>query len=408
MTSYNSDLDSILNLRKKYPQITNDVSYLDNAATALTPFEVNSSNLNFYNQYKANIHRGEYPWSIKATDAYEESRWVVHDFIGAHNPFEIVFTNNCTTALNLVVKILTDNYLHEGDKILLTEMDHHSLIVPWHIAKKAKNLTLEFVNLKEDGSLDEQDFKKKVKDCKVVNLTQTSNVLGCNIPLKKLTTIAKKAGALTVVDGCQGIPHIPINVKDYPIDFYCFSGHKLGSLFGVGVLYINCALETLFKINQPPIGGGGAIEDVSKEDVVYSELPFLLEVGTPSIDAVISLSQTIKFLNEVSFEMIRNRDKDLLDALKDRLSSIKSIEFLGSLDIRDIPIVSFRLKNISVIDTCKELAERGVYVRGGCHCAGLIWKAFGFKEGSVRASAYFYNTIKDIDNLYNAIQEIVL
>ncbi|MEM2990313.1 MAG: SufS family cysteine desulfurase, partial [Halobacteria archaeon] len=330
--------------------------YLDNAATTQKPMQVINAIKQYYENFNANVHRGVYKLSIESTEIYENARKTVANFIGAKNWREIIFTRNTTEGINLVAYAYGLHNLKDGDKIVLTEMEHHSNIVPWQIissVKKAKILHLPVTN---DGYLMTDILDKYLKDAKIFALTHASNVLGTINPVKELIKVAKEYGATTIIDGAQSVPHFPVNVSDIGADFYAFSGHKMLGPLGVGVLYAN---RKMLEEMNPFLGGGEMIKEVSLERSVWNEVPWKFEAGTPSVADAIGLAEAVKYLNKIGMDNVRKHELELTSYAYQSLVKLPKIRLLGPINKNDrTGLISFTLADIHPHDLAEFLDKK--------------------------------------------------
>ncbi len=376
--------------------------YLDSAATGQKPNDVINALVNYYDNFNSNVHRGEHTLSQKSTDMFEHARERVANFINSSCE-NIVFTTGATHAITQVAFGL-ENYFEEGDEIVITEMEHHANIVTWKEIAKKNNLTLKFIPFKENFLLDYDEAQKIITSkTKLVAFSQMSNVLGTMNDSKKLISMAKKVGALTLIDGCQGIVHQGFDVKEFDCDFYVFSAHKLYGPTGVGVLYAKD-----FSLLRPLIFGGGQIEKVDLvEDVIYSKPPYKFEAGTPNIADIIAFTKSFDFLDKVGIDKIRLYEEELGKYFLNKVSVLgndfilygpKTMENRGN-------VFSFSYAGIHSSDLCAFLDQFGIALRGGHHCAQPLHKKLGI-SGTARASLVFYNTKSDIDYLIESLKKI--
>lgn len=377
--------------------------YLDNAATTHKPMQVINAIKQYYENFNANVHRGVYELSIESTEIYENARKTVADFIGAKNWREIIFTRNTTEGINLVAYAYGLHNLKDGDKIILTEMEHHSNIVPWQIISSFKKAKILYLPVTNDGYLMTDILDKYLKDAKIFALTHSSNVLGTINPVKELIKVAKEYGVTTIIDGAQSVPHFPVNMSDIGADFYAFSGHKMLGPLGIGVLYANRRI--LEEIN-PFLGGGEMIKEVSLERSVWNEVPWKFEAGTPSVADAIGLAEAVKYLNKIGMENVRKHELELISYAYQSLIKLPKIRLLGPRNQNDrTGLISFTLADIHPHDLAEFLDKRyGVAIRAGHHCAMPIHTKFGL-IASARISFYIYNTIEDIDVLIDGLQD---
>lgn len=392
-------------IRKDFPILKTEhdgkkLVYLDNSATTQKPKKVINSIKKYYSTTNANIHRGVYWLSEESTKLYEEAHEIVGKFIGAKAE-EIVFTKNATESLNLLAYSLCSE-LKEGDEILLTQMEHHSNIVPWQQIAKQKNLVVKFAKINSDGTLNLDSFKLLLNNkTKIVSITQVSNFLGTINPVKELAKLSREKGALFIVDASQSIPHMKVDIKEIDCDFLVFSGHKMLGPTGIGVLY---GRKELLEKMKPFLYGGDMIKEVSFEDSKWNEVPWKFEAGTPNIAGAIALAQAVKYLKKLGMENIHAYEKELTAYALERLKEVPELIIYGpSLENRG-GIISFNVNGIHAHDVAAYLGEQGICIRGGHHCAMPLAKLLGV-SGTARASFYFYNTMQEIDLLVEALKK---
>lgn len=378
------------------------IAYLDNSATTQKPESVVRSICGYYGGCNANPHRGVYELSVRATKVYEDARRKVAKFINAKSR-EIIFTKNATESLNLIAYSYGLNNLHAGDEILITIAEHHSNLVPWQRVAQATGATLNYIYLDADGNLSQADIDKKLsKRTKILAVTQISNVLGLVNDIKKLSAKAHEVGAVIVVDGAQSVPHIPVDVQDLDADFLAFSGHKMLSPMGVGVLY---GKKKILDEMPPFLSGGDMIEYVEEQTTTYAELPQKFEAGTQNVGGAAGLSAAIDYLQGVGFETIERIERDLTTYAIAELKKISYVELYGCDAANKIGIVSFNIKDVHPHDVATILDAEGVAIRAGHHCAQPLIKYLG-QNSTCRASFYFYNTRRDVERLIEAIQKV--
>ena len=392
-------------LKKDFPIFSHNLGlvYLDNAATSQRPKQVINSIVNFTERDNANVGRGVYSLAERAMKKYNQARTVVSSFIGAE-PDEIVFTRNATESLNLLAYTLQSIIPKDKNEILLTEMEHHSNIVPWQQMAKRNKMELKFVKITKDFILDMNDFNSKLNNkTAIFSFTHASNVLGTVNNVKLLTRLAKEKGALVIVDAAQAIQHLPVNVKEIACDFMAFSGHKMLGPNGVGVLYGR--KELLEKL--PPFNtGGGMIESVDSEKSTWAKIPEKFEAGTQNIADAVGLAAAIDYMNKIRFENISEWEKNLLKYALKRLKEVPSIKIYNPGEDKSISLVSFNLQGIHPHDVASLLDEKKIAIRAGHMCAMPLMEKLGVKGGVCRASLSFYNTFEDIDALVDTLKEI--
>ena len=390
-------------LKKDFPIFKNNkgLIYLDNAATSQRPQVVIDSKKDFSEKNNANIQRGLYTLSEKAMKKYNEARKIITKFINA-NEKEIIFTKNTTEALNLLSYTISEIISKEKDEILLTEMEHHSNLVPWQQLAKRNNMKLKFIKIKDDFTLDLEDAKNKITDkTALVSIVHASNVLGTINPIKEIISLAKEKKALTIIDAAQSASHIKIDVKDLDCDFLAFSGHKLLGPIGIGVLY---GKQELLEKLPPFLFGGGMIKKVTYEDSEFADLPEKFEAGTQNISETIALAEAIKYVQEIGLENISKWESELFEY------ALKKLEELGDIEIyspkkNNISILSFNPKGIHGHDVASLLNEDNIAIRAGHNCAMPLLEKLNIPSVS-RVSLAFYNTFEDIDSLAQSLSKI--
>ena len=397
---------------EKYPGLV----YLDSAATSQKPKVVIDAVKNYYEEYYSSVHRGVYELSEKSTEKYEEARAKVARFINASSPEEIIFTRNATESINLVAQTWAKNNIKNGERILLSEMEHHANIVPWQMLKGDVNgeqvngvKDIEIIGLTEDYRLDMDDYKKKLDagDTKLVAIIHQSNVLGTINPVKKIIELAHQAGAKVLVDGAQAVPHMKVDVQELDADFYVFSGHKMLGPTGIGVLY---AKKEILAEMQPFLGGGDMIKDVSYEKTVFNVLPQKFEAGTPNIAGAIGLGAAIDYLESLGMDNVFSHELELTQYALERLGEVEDLKIIGPHNAPQPPLIlrggaiSFILGEAHPHDLATIFDEQQVAVRAGHHCAMPLHKLLNL-PATARASFYVYNTKEDVDRLIIAIEK---
>ena len=379
------------------------MAYLDNGATTQKPESVVRSICGYYGGCNANPHRGVYELSVRATKVYEDARRKVAEFINAKSTQEIIFTKNATESLNLIAYSYALNNLRGGDEILITIAEHHSNLVIWQRVAQATGATLNYIYLDKDGNLSQEDIDKKLtKRTKILAVTQTSNVLGLVNDIKKLAAQAHEVGAIVVVDGAQSVPHIPVDVQDLDTDFLAFSGHKMLSPMGIGVLY---GKKKILEEMPPFLSGGDMIEYVEEQTTTYAELPQKFEAGTQNVGGAAGLTAAIDYIQKIGFETIERIERDLTTYAIAELKKIPYVELYGCDAANKIGIVTFNIKDVHPHDVATILDSEGVAIRAGHHCAQPLMKYLG-QNSTCRASFYFYNTRQDIERLIEAVQKV--
>lgn len=378
------------------------LAYLDNGATTQKPESVVRSICGYYGGCNANPHRGVYELSVRATQVYESARKKVADLLNA-NPQEIIFTKNATESLNLVAYSYGLTNLHAGDEILITIAEHHSNLVPWQMVARATGATLNYIYLAADGNLSAQDIATKLTArTKILAVTQISNVLGLINDVKKLAAQAHEVGAIIVVDGAQSVPHIPVDVRDIDADFLAFSGHKMLSPMGIGVLY---GKRELLEEMPPFLRGGDMIEYVEEQTTTFAELPQKFEAGTQNVGGAAGLSAAVDYLQSVGFDTVARIERDLTNFAISELKRLPYVELYGCDAPNKVGIVTFNIRDVHPHDVATILDAQGVAIRAGHHCAQPLMKFLGL-NATCRASFYFYNTRRDVERLIEAVQSV--
>jgi cysteine desulfurase/selenocysteine lyase len=376
------------------------LNYLDNAATTQRPLDVLNEIQTFYSSSNANIRRGVYPLSEKATEEYEKTREVTARFLNASTN-EIVFTRNTTESINLVTYC---SEFKSKDVILLTDMEHHSNIVPWYLKSKKTGAVIKKIPFDENGFLDMDKAQKMLEENPAFfAVTHASNVLGTINNIEKLSKIARRNGVKILVDAAQSAPHMRLNVKRLNCDFLAFSAHKMLGPFGVGVLY---GRKQLLESMPPFMGGGEMIEDVSKE-ITFAEPPIKFEAGTPNIEGVVAFKKAIDYLLNIGFQNIEKHEKKLLKTAFEGLSEIKNLRIHGPLNLQKrTGLVSFSITNHHPHDIAYLLSRKGIAVRAGHHCAQPLMEKLG-ENASTRVSFYLYNTEEEVEIFVKELKEII-
>ena len=385
-------------IRKDFPIFDGDkIAYLDSGATTQRPKQVLEAVDNFYKTANANPHRGAYDLSIKATDIYENARVKVSEFINSPKPEQVIFTKNCSESLNLIAYSYGLNELKKDDKIVISIMEHHSNLVPWQFVSKKCGCSLEYMYVNDDGELTDEEIESKiVPGVKLVGITQTSNVLGTINDVKKITKRAHEVGAIVVVDGAQSVPHMKVDVQDIDCDFLVFSGHKMLSPLGIGVLY---GKKELLNKMQPFLFGGDMIEYVYEQETTFAELPAKFEAGTQNVGGAVGLAAAIDYINNIGMDTIADIEKELTKYLFDELSKLEFVTIYGPRNLEHkAGVISFNINGVHPHDVASVLDSIGVCVRSGNHCAQPLLRKMDI-DSTVRASLYMYNTKEDIDKL---------
>jgi len=389
-------------IKKDFPIFNNsDLVYLDNAATTHKPQSVLDTVDRLYTEANANVHRALYSLGSESTERFENSRTKVADFINANSAKEIIFTSGTTESINLLARSV-GNTLRPGDEILISEMEHHSNIVPWQLTAERTGTTLNYIPVTETGELDlsepDQYFKPNTK---IVSITHISNVLGTINPVKKLAEMAHEMGALFIVDGAQGVPHLQVNVQDLGCDFYAFSGHKMLGPTGIGALW---GKTELLDGIEPFMGGGEMIETVTMESSTWNEIPYKFEAGTPNFAQAVGLGAAVDYLKIIGMSTIAEHEKTLTAYALNKINQIEGIRIHGSADER-AGVISFNVDGIHPHDLAQFLNEDNIAIRVGHHCAQPLLSTLG-ETATARLSFYIYNDESDVDKFYNSLTNI--
>lgn len=375
--------------------------YLDNAATTQKPQSVISAMENYYSNTNANIHRGLHTLAEEATAAFEDARKKIADFVGGVKTEEVIYTRNATEAINLVAYSWGRQNIKKGDRIVLTEMEHHANLVPWISLAKETGAELKYIPIDDSGLLDLADLDKIISiNTKIVAVTQMSNVLGTINPVDEIARFAHANGSLILVDGAQSTPHMPVNIKMLNADFFVFSAHKMLGPTGIGVLY---GKESILNDMEPFLFGGEMINEVRYDYADWASLPWKFEAGTPNIAGAISFSPALDYLNGTGMDNVRRHEMQLTSYALNRLSVLDHIKIFGprNVELRG-GALSFIDDSIHPHDLATFLDSRGIAIRAGHHCAQPLMKRLGVVS-TARASFYIYNTKDDIDELFNAL-----
>ena len=394
-----------LNYRKDFPLLANmDVAYLDSAATAQRPQCVLDAEEKFYTTCNANPLRGLYPLSIAATDAYENAREAVRRFLNAASTREIVFTRNASESLNLVAYSYGLSNVKAGDEVLVSIMEHHSNLLPWQMVCRQTGAKLRFIECELDGSVDLNKVESLInRRTKIVAMTQVSNVLGRENPIRQVAELAHRAGAVMVVDGAQSTPHMPVDVQALGADFLAFSGHKVYGPMGIGVLY---GRKELLEKMPPFLTGGEMIESVTREGAVYAELPHKFEAGTVNAAGAAGLHAALDYMAQVGFGAMQRRELELTRRAMEGMKQIPYVHILGSDEPEEHHgIITFTVDGVHPHDIGQILAADGVNIRAGHHCAQPLLAYLGHPS-TARASIAFYNTEGEIDRLLASVSTL--
>ncbi|MBW4521729.1 MAG: SufS family cysteine desulfurase [Scytolyngbya sp. HA4215-MV1] len=400
-------------VRADFPILNQDIHghrlvYLDNAATSQKPIAVLDALRNYYEQDNANVHRGVHTLSSRATDAYEGARDKVAAFINAASRQEIVYTRNASEAINLVAYAWGMNTLQPGDEIILTVMEHHSNLIPWQLVAQRTGAVLKFVELTETEEFDFAQFQSLLSDkTKLVAVVHVSNTLGCINPVKAIAAEAHQFGAKVLIDACQSIPHLPIDVQDLDCDWLVASGHKMCAPTGIGFLY---GKLDLLRSMPPFLGGGEMIADVFLDHATYADLPHKFEAGTPAIAEAIALGAAVDYLTHIGMDKIHAYEAELTAYLFQQLEQLPQIRIYGPKPQADgsgrAALVSFTTGEVHPHDLSTILDQAGIAIRAGHHCTQPLHRYMG-AQSTARASLYFYNTREEIDVFIAALKEAI-
>ena len=397
-------------IRKDFPILNTEVDgkplvYFDNAATSQKPLSVINAISDYYSTYNANIHRGVYSISIKASQAYENAKHKVKEFINAKDLREIVFTKGTTESVNLVAYSYGLKNVQPGDEIIISEMEHHSNIVPWQVLCEKKNALLKVIPVNNDGELLLEEYKKLLSDkTKIVSVCHISNSLGTINPVKEIIKLAKEKNRdiAVVIDGAQAVHHTKVDIQDLGADFYVFSSHKMYGPMGIGVLY---GRAELLEAMEPYQTGGDMISSVSFEGTKYNEIPMKFEAGTPNVEGAVGLSAAIDYITAAGIEGIQRQEQELLDYATQQLRMINGIRIIGTAKLKT-GVISFIAEGLNAFDIGVMLDTGGIAVRTGQHCTEPLMNKFGI-AGTVRISFAFYNTKSEIDVFVNTLRKAI-
>ncbi len=400
---------NVAKIRTDFPVLKREIKpgvplvYLDSTATSQKPSVVLEAMDDFYRRYNANIHRGVHTLAEESTAAYEAARQRIADFLGAPFASQVIFTRNTTESINLVAYSWGRANLKTGDVVLLTEMEHHSNLVPWQILAAEKNIQLEFIPVTDQGLLDLDAYQDLLKlQPKLVAFTQMSNVLGTINPAAEIIRLAQAAGAITLVDGAQSVPHSHVNVQELKCDFLAFSAHKMCGPTGIGVLY---GRKDLLEKMPPFMGGGDMIKRVYLRKFSPNSLPHKFEAGTPAIAEAVGFSAAVAYLNTVGMDAIAKHEKEIISYAHDRLEEIPGVSIFGPSAKYKGGVASFTLKDVHPHDIAQILDSNGIAIRAGHHCAMPLHDKFGI-PATARASFYLYNTMEEVDKLVEGIYKV--
>jgi cysteine desulfurase/selenocysteine lyase len=395
-------------IRNDFPILSRKVNgktlvYLDNGATAQKPKQVIDALVHYYEYQNSNIHRGIHKLSQDITIAYEKARETVQKHLNAAKAGEIIFTKGTTDSICLVANSFGKKFIHAGDEILITEMEHHSNILPWQLFCEENKVKLIVVPVTDSGEINPADVKKLLTaKTKLFAFTHVSNTLGTINPVKELIALAHSQNIPVLVDGAQAIPHMKVDVQDLDADFYCFSAHKAFGPTGVGILY---GKEKWLNAMPPYQVGGGTISSVSFNKTVYAEIPLRFEAGTPHIEGGIGLAAALDYLNQIGLDNIAAYEHELLEYATEKLSAIEGLRIIGTAKDK-AAVISFVIEGLHPMDIGTLLDQQGIAVRTGHHCTQPLLERYGV-PGTVRASFAFYNTSEEVDLLVAAMHKVI-
>jgi cysteine desulfurase/selenocysteine lyase len=409
MNPFTINLLDMQAIRKDFPILGRETKpgvrlvYLDSAATSQKPLSVIRAMDTYYEHTNANIHRGVHTLAEDATALYEGAREKIARFIGAKHSREIIFTRNSTESINLVAYSWARKNLKPGDLIVLTEMEHHSNLVPWQIIAQENQLRLEFIPVTDDGMLDLDGYQKLLTlGPRLVAFTQMSNVLGTINPAQEIIRMAHTVGALTLIDGAQAVPHLPTNVQDLDVDFMAFSAHKMLGPTGIGALY---GKEEILKSMPPFLGGGDMIRKVYLRGFTPNDLPHKFEAGTPAIAEAIGFGAAVDYLSGIGMQNIARHEQEIISYALDALSEVSGVRVIGPKAGHKGAVAAFELKGIHPHDVAQVLDSQGIAVRAGHHCAMPLHDRYNL-PATTRASFYLYNTKEEVDLLVKGLDQV--
>jgi len=397
---------SIDNIKNEFPIFNNkvhnnDLVYLDSANSSQKPQSVIDRINDFYSREFSNVGRSVHYLAVTATNLYETTRSSVQKYINAKDKNEIVFTKGATEAINLVANTFGQKYLKEGDEILITELEHHSNYVPWHFLRKSKGIKIEFAEVNSEGEVTIENIEKKITPkTKLIGVTHLSNVTGAILPIKEITELAHSKDIAVLVDGCQGAPHLKLDMQDLDCDFYVISCHKMYGPTGLGILY---AKKKWLEELPPYQGGGGMIKEVKKDSISYGDLPNKYEAGTMATAQVIAFDQSLKFLEKIGINNIQQHEQGLIEYGQEMLRKNNSVKLIGNPKNKGA-VLSFTIEGVHPHDIATILDEEGVAIRAGHHCCQILHEKLGI-SASARASLGIYNTKDDLDKLNSSINK---
>ena len=395
-------------IRDKFPILNkkinnNQLVYFDNAATTQKPIQVIESINKYYSEYNANIHRGIHTLAEKATQEYEKTRKTVSKFINSRSEKEVIFTRGTTEGINLIASSFVKNFIKKGDEIIISEMEHHSNIVPWQMICEENGIILKTINVFENGEIDLDNFKELISNkTKFLSIVHTSNTLGTVNPIKEMIEICKKNNINTMIDGAQASAHSKIDVQDLNCDFFVLSAHKMYGPTGVGIVY---GKEEILEKMPPYMGGGEMIKDVNFKKTTYNELPYKFEAGTPNIGDVIGFNEALSFINNIGLDNISLYEKELKNYASNLFNKIEGINIIGNSKNK-IGIFSFTMDKIHYYDLGLLLDSKGIAIRTGHHCTQPLMDKFNL-EGTARVSLAVYNTKNEIDYFVEKLKQLI-
>ena len=395
-------------IRDKFPILNkkinnNKLVYFDTAATTQKPIQVIESINKYYSEYNANIHRGIHTLAEKATQEYEKTRKTVSKFINSRSEKEVIFTRGTTEGINLIASSFVKNFIKKGDEIIISEMEHHSNIVPWQMICEENGIILKTINVFENGEIDLDNFKELISNkTKFLSIVHTSNTLGTVNPIKEMIEICKKNNINTMIDGAQASAHSKIDVQDLNCDFFVLSAHKMYGPTGVGIVY---GKEEILEKMPPYMGGGEMIKDVNFKKTTYNELPYKFEAGTPNIGDVIGFNEALSFINNIGLDNISLYEKELKNYASNSFNKIEGINIIGNSKNK-IGIFSFTMDKIHYYDLGLLLDSKGIAIRTGHHCTQPLMDKFNL-EGTARVSLAIYNTKNEIDYFVEKLKQLI-
>jgi cysteine desulfurase / selenocysteine lyase len=397
----------ILHIRHDFPILDllvhdKPLVYFDNAATTHKPREVIDRLVSYYKKENCNIHRGAHYLSNKATEAFENARKTVTEFINAAHPHEVIFTKGATESINLVAQTYGRKYIHQGDEIIISQMEHHSNLVPWQMLAEQKGAVLKVIPVDEQGELEIQLLKGMITErTKIIAVTHVSNVLGTINPVHRVISLAHDHGIPVLLDGAQAVPHLMVDVQELNCDFYCFSAHKVYGPMGVGVLY---GKEKYLDDMPPYQGGGEMVDQVTFQKTTYNKLPYKFEAGTPNVAGVLGFEAAIKYVLDLDLRKIHAYERELLDYATLELLKLENIRIFGNAENKTA-VISFQIGKIHPYDAGTIYDKLGVALRTGHHCAQPLIDRYEV-PGMIRASFALYNTMDEIDVFIDATKQV--